>query len=251
MRALAGSSLLLAFCLATSGFAQRAIFGSQSGFGNVVFPGTGHAPRNPNVTGFGNVVFPGTPKAPRINPFSVTDLGFGARLAGTVNPFFRPGSTIGGFRHGGFKNGGGVPFAPYAYPVYVGGGYSEPPVEQQPNIVVIYPQQQPPVVINQMLGGPAQAPQPDISDVSAGVQAYEAPARETASNPAAEPSSYYLIAFKDNSIYSALAYWIEGDTMHYVTAGNNHNQVSLSLVDRPLTERLNRERRAGVQFQGK
>ncbi len=247
MRALAGSSLLFSFCLATSGFAQ--IFGSQSGFGNVVFPGTGHAPRNPNITGFGNVVFPGTPKAPLINPFAVTDLGFGARLAGSVNPFFRPGSTIGGFRHG---RGGAVPFAPYAYPVYVGGGYgySEPPAEQQPNVVVIYPQQQPPVVINQMLGGPAQAPE-TTSDISAGVQAYQAPARETASNPAAEPSSYYLIAFKDSSIYSALAYWIEGDTLHYVTAGNNHNQVSLSLVDRPLTERLNRERRVGVQFQGR
>lgn len=245
MRALAGSSLLLAFCLATSGFAQ--IFGSQSGFGNVVFPGTGHPPRNPNVTGFGNVVFPGTPKPPRINPFSITDLGFGAGVAGVVNPFFRPGSTIGAFKHGG--GGAGVPFAPYAYPVYVGGGYSEPPAQQQPNIVVIYPQQQPPVVINQMLGGPAQAP--DTSETSAGVQAYQAPARETASNPAVDTSSYYLIAFKDNSIYSALAYWIDGDTLHYVTAGNNHNQVSLSLVDRPLTERLNRERRVGIQFQGK
>jgi hypothetical protein len=246
MRAFAGSSLLLAFCLATAGFAQT--FGSQSGFGNVVFPGTGRAPHNPNVTGFGNVVFPGTPKAPHINPFSVTDLGFAGRLAGTVNPFFRPGSRIGGFKHG---VGGGVPFAPYAYPVYVGGGggYYEPPVQQQPNVVVIYPQQQPPVVINQMLGGPAQEPQ--IQDISAGVESYQAPARETASNPTAEPSSYYLIAFKDNSIYSALAYWIEGETLHYVTAGNNHNQVSLSLVDRPLTERLNRERRVGVHPQGK
>ena len=249
MRALAGSSLLLAFCLATGGFAQR--FGSQSGFGNVVFPGTGHAPLNPSVTGFGNVVFPGTPRAPRINPgfnpFSITDPGFGRRLAGTVNPFFRPGSRIGGFGHGGGFGGG----APYAYPVYVGGGgyYEQPPVEQQPNVVVIYPQQQPPVVINQMLGGPAQAQGP--SEISAGVQAYEAPARETANNPTAEPSSYYLIAFKDNSIYSALAYWIEGETLHYVTSGNNHNQVSLSLIDRPLTERLNRERRVGVHLQGK
>ena len=77
------------------------------------------------------------------------------------------------------------------------------------------------------------------------------PRAKRPSNPTAEPSSYYLIAFKDNSIYSALAYWIEGETLHYVTAGNNHNQVSLSLVDRPLTERLNRERRVGVQFQGR
>lgn len=243
MRA-AGSSLFLALCLAAGGYAQT--FGSRSGFGNIVFPGTGHAPRNPNVTGFGNVVFPGTPRAPRVNPFSITDPTFARRLAGTVNPLVRPGSRI-GLGHG--RGGGVAPFAPYAYPVYVGGGYYEPPVEQQPNVVVIYPPQQPPVVINQMLGGPAQAP--ETSEISSGVQAYEAPAREAADIPAAEPSSYYLIAFKDNSIYSALAYWVEGETLHYVTSGNNHNQVSLSLVDRPLTERLNRERRVGVHLPGK
>ena len=242
MRAAAGSSLLLALCMAAGSSAQT--FGSASGFGNVVFPGTGHAPRNPNVSGFGNVVFPGTPRAPRVNPFSITDLSFARRLAGTVNPLLQPRSRL------GIGRGGGVaPFASYAYPVYVGGGYYEPPAQQQPNVVVIYPPQQPPVVINQMLGGPAQAP--EASQISSGVQAYEAPARETADNPAAEPSSYYLIAFKDNSIYSALAYWVEGETLHYVTAGNNHNQVSLSLVDRALTERLNRERRVGVHLPGK
>lgn len=242
MRALAGSSLLLALCLAAGGYAQT--FGSRSGFGNVVFPGTGHAPRNPNVSGFGNIVFPGTPRAPRTNPFSITDPTFARRLAGTVNPMLQPGSRI------GTRHGGGVPaFVPYAYPVYVGGGYYEPQVQQQPNVVVIYPPQQPPVVINQMLGVPAQAP--GTSEISSGVQAYEAPARQTAENPVAEPSSYYLIAFKDNSIYSALAYWVEGETLHYVTSGNNHNQVSLSLVDRPLTEQLNRERRVGVHLPGK
>lgn len=239
MRAATGSSLLLALLLATGAYAQR--FGSGSGFGNVVFPGTGRAPLNPNVSGFGHVVFPGTPKLPRVNPFSITDLSFGRRLAGTVNPLLRPGSKIGGVHHGN-----GVPIIPYAYPVFVGGGY-EQPVQQEPNIIVVYPQQQPPVVINQVLGGAAQAP--EAQDISSEVQAYQAPAREPASNPVAEPSSYYLIAFKDNSIYSALAYWIEGDTLHYVTAGNNHNQVSLSLVDVPFTERLNRERRVGVHFQ--
>jgi hypothetical protein len=40
-------------------------------------------------------------------------------------------------------------------------------------------------------------------------------------------------------------YWVDGDTLHYLTAGNVHNQVSLSLVDRPFTERLNKE--AGVE----
>jgi endonuclease YncB( thermonuclease family) len=77
---------------------------------------------------------------------------------------------------------------------------------------------------------------------------YEAPwRRETAEEP--EPpadSARYLLAFKDHTIYSAVAYWADGDTLHYFTTGNTHNQASLSLIDRELTERLNRE--LGIDF---
>jgi hypothetical protein len=62
--------------------------------------------------------------------------------------------------------------------------------------------------------------------------------------PASEPS-HYLIAYKDHAIYAAVAYWVEGNTLHYFTTGNTHNQVSLTLVDRDLTARLNKE--AGVE----
>lgn len=55
-----------------------------------------------------------------------------------------------------------------------------------------------------------------------------------------EPAHYY-IALKDHHIYLAVAYWVEGNTLHYFLAGNTHNQVSLSLVDYDLTRRLNRE----------
>jgi hypothetical protein len=57
-----------------------------------------------------------------------------------------------------------------------------------------------------------------------------------------------LIAFKDHTIYSAVAYYVEGDTLHYFTEGNVHNQVSVSLVDRQLTEQLNRERNVDVRL---
>jgi hypothetical protein len=152
---------------------------------------------------------------------------------------------------------------PYAYPVYVGGygygygyygnGYGYPPdaaadpgyaqgyapdasggapgaAPQQPNVIVIYAQP------------PQQAPAPP--DGAPPPEAYAAP-------PPVEPPSqtatsiidpsHYLIAFKDHTIYAAVAYWVEGDTLHYFTTGNAQNQVSLELVDRPLTERLNRE----------
>jgi hypothetical protein len=51
---------------------------------------------------------------------------------------------------------------------------------------------------------------------------------------------------KDSSVYSAVAYWVEGETLHYITTQGKHNQVSLSLVDRNLSEMLNRGRK--VEF---
>jgi endonuclease YncB( thermonuclease family) len=68
---------------------------------------------------------------------------------------------------------------------------------------------------------------------------FDVPRNQTVQEePPAEPE-HYLIAFKDRSIYSAIAYWVDGDTLHYFTAGNTHNQASVSLVDRELTKKLN------------
>jgi hypothetical protein len=67
-----------------------------------------------------------------------------------------------------------------------------------------------------------------------------------ASAPPEDERPHYLIAFKDHSIYSAVAYWFDGDTLHYFTSGDKHNQAPAALLDRPLTERLNRE--SGVDF---
>jgi hypothetical protein len=41
----------------------------------------------------------------------------------------------------------------------------------------------------------------------------------------------WLSFFKDHTIYSAVAYYTEGDTLYYFTSGNVHNQVSLTLVE--------------------
>jgi len=131
----------------------------------------------------------------------------------------------------------------YGYPVYVGsygsvydGSAYVPPVQetpQQPNITIVMPPQAPPVIINQF----APTPHPQMS-------VYEPePAPAAEAQPA--EATHYLLAFKDHTIYSAIAYWVDGDTLHYFTAGNTHNQVSVSLVDRAVTERLNRD--AGVE----
>ena len=76
------------------------------------------------------------------------------------------------------------------------------------------------------------------------MSAYQPPAREAADEPT--PSERYLLAFKDHTVYSAVAYWFDGDTLHYFTAGNVHNQASVSLIDRDLTTRLNKE--LGIEF---
>ncbi len=153
-----------------------------------------------------------------------------------------------GFR--GFQTGFGRPRSPhhngglvYAYPVYVGGygygmydgSYQTPyPAEapaQQPNVTVIMPPQAPPVIINQFGAGTAPASAPVAQEAPAVEEQPQTPNQQT----------HYLIAFKDHTIYSAVAYWVDGETLHYFTTGSTHNQVSLSLIDRPLTERLNRE----------
>ena len=51
-----------------------------------------------------------------------------------------------------------------------------------------------------------------------------------------------FIALKDHRIHTAVAYWILGDTLHYITPLGIHNQVSLRLVNRSLTARLNSDR---------
>jgi hypothetical protein len=56
----------------------------------------------------------------------------------------------------------------------------------------------------------------------------------------------YLIALKSHTIVQALGYWVEGGTLHYISSTFGLNQVSLSLVDREFSQRLNDER--GLEF---
>ena len=239
MRTLTG--LLIAAAFGSGGYAQSARgFNPQpyvtGGFPNVVFPGGTAATTGGVTRSFGNVVYPGGGGPRLVVPHSFSDptrpsAGYvgGSRVLGVAPPR-RSRAT--------------AAVIPYAVPVYVGGGYgvggygydtAPPPEEaaappQQPNVIVIYanpPQPQPTVVERAPLPPPVQ-PSADADT------AFEAP--------------HYLIAFKDHTIYSAVAYYVEGDTLHYFTTGNTHNQVSLSLIDKDLTERLNRETGANVKL---
>jgi hypothetical protein len=241
MKALA---VVLSLALASSVFGQAV----HRSFGSVVFPG-GTSSTSPGTTrNFGSVVFPGGTQMQPVRG--------GAPVIGV-----RPGVGAGTLPQAGrgqnsnFRrtpmNGGGTRLTPsyvYAYPVYIGGydnSYAtQEPAPQQPNVTMIYPprQQATPVMIQVGPDGEytTLAPRQPIT-------IYQAPERrETAEDPETATDTRYLLAFKDHTIYSAVAYWADGDTLHYFTTGNTHNQASISLIDRELTDRLNRE--LGIDF---
>lgn len=122
-----------------------------------------------------------------------------------------------------------VVMVPYAYPVV---GYSARPADQSytPSYDAA-----PAEAGNNGWAGPQYTPGPEPPAHSLMLNM-----EDTEANSPAEPAHYY-IALKDHHVYLAVAYWVEGNTLHYFLPGNTHNQVSLSLVDRDLTERLNRE----------
>ena len=258
------SGLCFSLLLAGALFAQN-----RSGFVNpgppfvrsfpsAVFPGGSSA--LPGVQRFtGSVVYPGGSTSqiavPGVRQKKMAGTGFNGGFNNGFNSGF-DGRFNNGF-NGGFNNGVVTTFAypvPVPWPVYGGGpgpdpSYYDQPVPagpQQPsNVIVIMPSGQsgPPGQMQMMMAPQGMAPQgpqqplpPPGPDM--GAQAGPAASSGVDSGPTA---SRYLIAFKDHSILSAVAYWVEGDTLHYFTDGSTHNQVSLSLVDRDLTKRLNEE----------
>jgi hypothetical protein len=205
MRTLAGFSMALLFSGALLG---QYHFGAPIFAGSAVFP-AGTSATNPNIQRFPS-----------------------------------NGIHLGQARRAPVATGTGAIAVPYAYPVYIGSGYTDgsyPPGSssgapaQPPNVTVVYPPQPAPVIINQF--GPGAMPPP-----SAGDREPASPYQPSTDRGDDQSSAdHYLIALKDHTIYSVVAYWVDGDTLHYFTGGNVHNQASLSLVDRDLTARLNKE----------
>jgi len=96
-----------------------------------------------------------------------------------------------------------------------------------------------PVVVNQYFG--AQDGDYARTEFQSSAPRVEAPP-PAAGDPIGPQENFYLIAYKDHSIYSALAYWVEDGTLHYVTTQNTHNQASLGLIDLERTTKLNSDR---------
>jgi hypothetical protein len=223
MRVLTGVSVVL---LLNSGLFAQGRGGGSSGaqprvtgsFGSVLFPGGTPATSPGTQRFFGSTSFPG---------------GGGPRLVvpNTRNLTLSPRQGLGTY---GAQFGYGIPWFYYGPDYFYQPDQSAMQAEasaqpSQPNIVIVYPPQS-----GQSLSG-APTAQGDTWRVYPPAQT--APAAES---PAPPEQPNYLLAFKDHNIYSAVAYWIDGDTIHYITSGNRHNQATIDLLDRPLTERLSK-----------
>lgn len=218
--------------------------GPYAGFGSVVFPGGGSS--------FGTVV----------SPIYSNNQSFAGRL-GTVVSGVPPSIVAPGPGFGLTGNSfiGRGRTAVYPVPVFVGGygyGYNNGYYSsgyQDPNVTII---NTPPVIINQNYEpDPPARPSMQVygNGVDSSVNTIQIPSpsypegkpinssasTSPVTNPNDEPT-VYLIALKDGTIYASYAFWTERDTLHYITPGHAHNQVSMDRVDVPLSRRLNVER---------
>jgi hypothetical protein len=62
------------------------------------------------------------------------------------------------------------------------------------------------------------------------------------SNLRDDQPTIFLIALTDHTVVAAIAYWVEGDTLNWVSRDAKQNRMSLSLVDRDFSKQLNDER---------
>jgi len=115
---------------------------------------------------------------------------------------------------------------------------------QQPssNVVVVYPPAAPSSTVFVERSSPTMIEYDQFGQPIGGGPSASAGLSGSAGGPSATGSQIYLIAFRDHSIRAVIAYWVEGNTLHYVTPEHESKVVILDLVDKDLCRRLNRER---------
>lgn len=237
-----GGTIAVAAVFAQSG---RGYSAAPGGFGNVLYPGTGRAPQTQSSTPRPSASRGGY-NAGQVRGGAPPNVGHPTHGRRVVVPYPVYVGSYGGYGYGGgYVSGFDTP-APVYYQDQLGygqqqgdaGGQAVPPV----------------VIINQSYRPETANPQfRDYSDAQLPetpqrLRTYDAPVhptpdpRERAQAMAeSERPTIYLIAFKDHTVLAALAYWIEGDTLKYVTKDGKPNSASLSLVDRDLSRQMNKQ----------
>ncbi len=169
--------------------------------------------------------------------------GFRGGFAGFNRGFSRPffGSSF------GFSLGYG--YWPYSYPYYYPypysySYYSQDPYYYAPSSSYYYDDPPPssaapyPGVVDRGYGDPG-----GYRSAPRGAQ----PAQAAHPGPVAPATgNYWLIAFRDRTIQAATDYWLEGNTLHYVSRDGTKSAADLAAVDITFTQQLNRER--GLEF---
>jgi hypothetical protein len=141
---------------------------------------------------------------------------------------------------------GGYYYGPYTGydtappPPAYGYGYNDPNYNNgDPNAPQNYaydPNQAPPVLINRNY-------QPD--SINPVIRNYSGePLQDPQANAGINdtPQIVFLIAMKDHTIFPAVAYWVEDNTLNYITTQGVHNSASLDNVDRDFSKLLNSQR---------
>ncbi len=128
-----------------------------------------------------------------------------------------------------------VPYAVYFGGGYYGGGsgaYASQPAQSYDYGIT----DAPPAVINQGYRGDYANPL---------MQDYypDGPLPESVAD---EKATIYLLAMSDHTIIAAVGYWVDDDTLSYITTEGSLNRISLSLVDRQFSRQLNDSR--NVEF---
>lgn len=139
-----------------------------------------------------------------------------------------------------------MPVRPGARPIYPapivvgGGGWYGGPTYVAPAVV-------PPVILVNQQNVAPPAPilvmNPDYKPEVAQpvMRVYSATSTPYANfQPSAE--KVYLLTLKDGTLRQAVAFWSEGDSLHYVQPDRKQDKVAFSQLDREATARFNRER---------
>jgi hypothetical protein len=204
---------------------------------------------SPPIVNNSNILRPGVPPGgaagagPRTNfrggvrrPYGGGGYGGGAVLIpypAYVDPFYGYGSAYG-------------PAGEPGYPVQGYSGYYDPQ-QQAPTIIINQNFQAEPLHPQIRDYSNVPLPEPGVTIVPPAPGVPPAPpspptppaAAMRAGTPDDERPNLVLIGLKDQSVLAAIAYWVQGDTVNYVTTNGVVNRVSLSLVDRDLSRKLN------------
>jgi hypothetical protein len=139
-----------------------------------------------------------------------------------------------------YSAGWGLPYNDYPY--YDSSSNYSYPAYSYPAVSSDYGYASPsPVVIYQ--SAPAATPQ------APAVVVYEVPQQPVPEEIQRNEKPIYLLAFKGQSnIRAAEAYWVAGNTLHYVTLQHQQRQEPLDSVDCALTLQLNHQQGVDIRL---